>query len=105
MNEHQNIHPAIHAAEQCLELAVLAALAEADGGDGFYFLSLARVAGNTGLSRDLSRALLRSLTDQGLATYARGLFTDDGEVAGAGYGITRSGMIHLQAARAAHDGP
>ena len=46
--------------------------------------------------RDLVRGLLRGLTDKGLAYYAPGLFTYDGNVAGAGYGITEKGRQFLK---------
>lgn len=46
---------------------------------------------NDWLSRDMVSALLKDLTRRGLCRYRRGLFDDDGMVAGAGYGITRAG--------------
>lgn len=47
---------------------------------------------NEWLTRDIIRGVLRSLTDRGFCFYARGLFDEDGEVAGAGYGLTQEGM-------------
>lgn len=47
---------------------------------------------NEWLTRDMVRAILRSLTDRGYCYYARGLFTEGGEVAGAGYGLTAKGL-------------
>jgi hypothetical protein len=44
-----------------------------------------------GISREMTRATLLELRDEGLVTYERGLFTEDGEVAGSGYGITMAG--------------
>lgn len=52
--------------------------------------------------RDLVRGLLRGLTDKGLAYYAPGLFTEDGEVAGSGYGITQKGRQFLKDFSPAH---
>jgi len=49
------------------------------------------------MTREMVRAICRSLTDRGFAHYQRGLFTEDGEVAGAGYGITRLGLAYLMA--------
>lgn len=47
---------------------------------------------NDWITRDMARALLRDLTDRGHCNYKRGLFTEDGQVAGAGYGLTKSGL-------------
>ena len=52
------------------------------------FVSLQR---ETGLDRRTVRKACRSLAERGLARYMRGLFDDDGRVAGAGYGLTRTG--------------
>lgn len=48
------------------------------------------------ITKDMARAVCRSLTDRGYAFYMRGLFTEDGEVAGAGYGITDKGAEYLR---------
>ena len=45
-----------------------------------------------GLTREIVRGVLRDLTDKGLCRYRAGLWTEDGEVAGAGYGITSKGI-------------
>ena len=44
------------------------------------------------LPREAVRGFLRDLTDKGLCHFRAGLFTEDGEVAGAGYGITNKGI-------------
>ncbi|MFB9149563.1 hypothetical protein [Roseovarius ramblicola] len=49
-----------------------------------------------------SRALRRDLTDRGLARYQRGLFSDDGLPAGAGYAITPKGLRYLCALEEIH---
>jgi len=49
------------------------------------------------IKREMARAVVRDLTDRGMALYMRGLFSDDGMVAGAGYGITEKGMRYLAA--------
>ena len=48
------------------------------------------------ITKDMARAVCRSLADRGYAFYMRGLFTEDGEVAGAGYGITEKGAAYLE---------
>lgn len=53
---------------------------------GFAHLSM-----ESGLDRKIVRRACRSLTRKGLARYARGLWTEDGEPAGSGYGPTRAG--------------
>ena len=45
-----------------------------------------------GITREIARGVLRDLTDKGLCHYRSGLFTEDGEVAGAGYGLTSEGI-------------
>ena len=49
---------------------------------------------NDWITREMARACLRDLTDRGFCRYARGLFTEDGEVAGAGYGLTEKGLAY-----------
>lgn len=49
----------------------------------------------TGLHRDVVRGVCRSLTDQGLAFYMKGLWSEDGMPAGSGYGITDKGAARL----------
>lgn len=51
---------------------------------------------NDWITREMARAICRDLTDNGLAFYARGLFTDDGLTAGSGYGITEKGRAWLK---------
>ena len=60
----------------------------------FYFLRSVMAA--TGINRDYARAACRSLTDRGLLQYRRGLFSDDGITAGAGYGLTHEGISYLR---------
>lgn len=61
-----------------------------------YAYHLKFLAEHTGLPREIVRAVCRSLTDQGLAFYMKGLWTDHGQPAGAGYGITDAGAARLQ---------
>lgn len=60
------------------------------------FLSFDMISDLTGLNRDYVRAACRALTDRGLMAYSRSLWTDDGECAGAGYGITPAGVAYLR---------
>ena len=80
MNEHDAI--------TALEKSVLSALKsewESEVMFGFCFCTIQHIADKIGVSRAYARVALRSLTDQGKAKYARGLFTESGEVFGAGY--------------------
>ena len=47
------------------------------------------------ITRDLARAVCRSLKDRGFAFYMRALWSDDGTLGGAGYGITDKGAAYL----------
>ena len=80
-------------AEAIIERAVLGALCDgrAEQGDEFYFSS-AYIERATGIGNELVRALLRELVDRGLASYCRGLMTEDGQLAGSGYAATLGGV-------------
>lgn len=45
------------------------------------------------------RIYVRSLARKGLAEYVRGLFTEDGEVAGSGYSATYEGALLISPCR------
>lgn len=45
----------------------------------------------TGIPAHIVPGLLRHMTDKGLCRFQRGLFSEDGEVAGSGYGLTAKG--------------
>lgn len=47
------------------------------------------------ITKEMARAICRSLTDRGFAFYMRGLFDFDGRPQGAGYGITDKGAAYL----------
>ena len=51
---------------------------------------------NEWITRDMARAICRSLTDRGYAFYMRGLWSEDGMPGGAGYGITDKGADYLE---------
>lgn len=65
------------------------------GGRQYQAFRLDHLAHQTGLHRDVVRGVCRSLTDQGLAFYMKGLWSQDGMPAGAGYGITDAGAKRL----------
>jgi hypothetical protein len=78
--------------------AVLAALHSLyDSYDGGGYAHFAYVIKETGFSRQVVRRICRHLARQGLAEYCRGLWSEDGRPAGAGYGITRAGIAALEA--------
>lgn len=63
--------------------------------DGFCCLSFAGILEDKRCgplaTRRAVRLACRSLARKGLAQYQRGLWREDGEMAGAGYGVTRAG--------------
>lgn len=73
------------------ERKVLKALAASYEYEGFGFLSFAMIRMRTRQPRPLIRRCARSLARKGLAEYGRGLWTEDGEVAGSGYCCTPAG--------------
>lgn len=75
------------------EKKVLAILAgNYRGGDEFLFFDFSSLGSETNLDRKLVRRACRSLTRRGYARFASGLWTEDGEPAGSGYGATRDGL-------------
>ena len=46
---------------------------------------------NDWVTKDMARAICRSLTDRGYAFYMKGLWSEDNMPGGAGYGITDKG--------------
>jgi hypothetical protein len=80
------------------ERRVLDFLADEHGDYGFY--SFAEIMAGAGIAdRGAVRTACRSLTDKGLATWAAGLWSDDGEPAGSGYGATLAGVIAVYGPR------
>ena len=61
---------------------------EYEEGMAYYFTSIEE---GTKLDRKTVRRSCRSLTRKGLAQFVRGLFDDDGKVAGSGYSVTLQG--------------
>lgn len=57
----------------------------------FGYIGFSTIARKTHLNRKQVRRAARSLRRKGLADYCCGLFNDNGDVAGAGYGCTTKG--------------
>lgn len=78
------------------ERACLMALASEYDSD-MNCLYMREVARRTGLDEKLVRRSVRSLGRKGLALYVRGLFNEDGQVAGSGYQASREGWEMVSA--------
>jgi hypothetical protein len=74
------------------EQKVLSALHGLDEDFCFGFQTIMR---ETGLDRRTVRLTCRRMARKGYTAYHRGLFNDDGEVAGSGYAITSKGRDYL----------
>lgn len=79
-------------------MAVLKVLHDDSRIDGEMCIGFSWIMGATILSmgRKEVRDACRSLRNKGLAQFVRGLMTEDGQVAGAGYCITMDGCAFLQ---------
>ena len=75
------------------EWRALQVLADGYNESSFYFRGVAQ---ESGLPLKIVRRIVRSLARKGLAEYNRGLFNDDGQVAGSGYGCTRAGYEYAK---------
>ena len=82
--------------ELALERYILQEMFDRMGGWGFeeMFLSLSNFS--PPINKEVARGLCRSLSERGYAKYSRALTTDDGQFAGAGYGITKAGAEYLK---------
>lgn len=49
-----------------------------------------------GMHREVTRGLLRSMRDRALVYHQIGLWSEDGEPAGAGYGLTKAGLDRVR---------
>ena len=76
---------------KCLE--ALCGLTSPDAG---LCSAFAPIMCGTELDRPTVRRCVRALARKGLAEYFRGLWTDDGRPAGAGYCITAAGITYLE---------
>jgi predicted transcriptional regulator len=77
------------------ELKALRALGQVYADDG-NFLSFRGIAQRSNLDKSHVRRAVRALARKGFAEYAKGLWSDDGEMRGAGYCCTHDGMTLLQ---------
>jgi RIO-like serine/threonine protein kinase len=64
--------------------------------EDFSYLNFAHIARRAEIDRKLVRRNVRHLARIGLAQFASGLWTEDGEPAGGGYAITAAGLAALQ---------
>ena len=80
----------IEAHRRCLE-----ALDDLTRPRGEYCVAFAPITEATGYDRRIVRRYIRALARKGLAEYFRGLCTEDGDFAGAGYCITEAGRSAL----------
>jgi hypothetical protein len=69
-------------------------------GNCLYFSTIAR---GSGLDKRKARIATRSLARKGCAQFVRGLFDDDGMVAGSGYCCTPLGKITFDNLEITHD--
>jgi hypothetical protein len=72
-------------------LGVLASAAYDDDYGGLFYSHFDGLTERTGIDRKAVRLACRSLARKGLAEYGKGLWTPDGEPAGAGYRATQAG--------------
>ena len=74
------------------EKLCLSCLTSVFGGyEGEFCMAFKTISGDTKLEVKAVRRAVRSLARKGLAKFYRGLMTEDGEVAGAGYTATEKG--------------
>jgi len=59
----------------------------------FYFTSFASLAVRVELPPNKVRRIVRHLARRGLVEYQRGLFNQDGDLAGSGYGLSTLGRV------------
>lgn len=64
--------------------------------EGFTYKGFKSLSERTMMRKARVRVVTRQLARKGLAEYAKGLFTADGQVAGAGYSVTTLGNIVAQ---------
>ena len=87
----------VNRARRCLERAILAQLQDSySRSQDLCFMSIKSLETDV-IGLEVTRGLLRDLRANDLVTFEKGLFTDDGEPAGAGYAITPTGRDYLRA--------
>jgi len=83
---------------RALELDILSAL------DNGYYYGSRYISEYVNLHPEILKAILKQMRLDDLVSYHRGLMNDDGEVCGAGHGITMKGRQILENSRAAKQG-
>ena len=63
-----------------------------ESGEDYYY-AFATLASDTRIDRKAVRRACRSLARKGLTKYAKGLWNEDGEPCGSGYGLTDEGSL------------
>lgn len=63
----------------------------------FGYLNFRGVAQRCTTPQHQIRRVVRALARKSMLQFGRGLFTDEGEVAGSGYGLTQAGRNYLDA--------
>lgn len=79
------------------ELEARALKAWEDTCEDFDVISFDTVARYSGIERSKVRAVVRRLARKGITVFYRTSWTEDGEVHGAGYGLTKDGRAILNA--------
>ena len=95
-NTRPKASPTLADASLTLQLAILTALSAVP--EEGWCVGLRGLSGRTGLSREVCRAIVADLRAAGLASYHKGLWSDDDMPAGAGYAITSAGLAMLASA-------
>lgn len=62
----------------------------------FDVLSFAEIQKRSRLRTDLVRRTVRAMARKGVTHFVRGCWTEDGDPAGSGYGLTREGRALMQ---------
>lgn len=61
----------------------------------FGYLSFKAVSEDSGVELHRIRRAVRSIARKGLLQFSKGLWTDEGQLCGAGYGLTEAGKKYL----------
>lgn len=76
------------------EIDALRCACDADDSESGFCINAKRLV-QVGYHVELARGALRALVARGFVKHQRGLFNDDGNVAGSGYGITPAGRLAM----------
>ncbi len=89
LNGHRTAENAVRVSER--EMLALNVLAGFYSDDGLGYVNFKTIAKRSGLDPKHVRRTVRALARKGLAEYARGLWSEDGEPRGSGYCCTKLG--------------